>query len=230
MKQILTTISKKLITICTIAILAFSISSCDDEDEKIVVKDYGLKTFSADYNYSSGTYYDQVYFSFADSLIATATYDTDDWTQFYLIPDSAATNYTSDVEGWDLVFTNYTANLGTEAEPFAHSVTGVLINTETEIEVGFFEYTEYDDSDSIASAFVDISLSDIDTISFSTDADAIGYDWKTYTHSSGTYTVSTNYFYFVKLDDDTIYKLRFTIFYGESTSERIATIQYQLLQ
>ncbi len=221
-------------TVILIAILLFSISSCEVEDELIIVTvselDYDLKTFSADYNYQDGTYYNQVYFSFTDSIIDTATYDTDEWTQFNLVANSDEYNDTSSVLGWDLLFTNYTANLGTEESPYAYKVTGVLINITNNVEVGTMEYTEYTESDSITAAFVNLSLSDIDTITYSSDCDAIGYNWKTYTHSSGIYTLNKNYFYFVKIDEETIYKLHFISFYGSSTDDRVAKIQYQLMQ
>lgn len=220
---------KKLVLLMTMAIsLAFV--SCDDDDDIVEVKDYDLKTFSANYNYTDGSYLDQIYFSFTDSLIAKATYDTDDWTQFYLIPDSAATNYTSDIQGWDVVFTNYTTNLGTDTEPFAHNVTGALINIEEGIEVAFMEYMEYDNTDSISKAFVNLSLADVGSLDYSTESDAIGYTWKSLDHTTFTFTVSTNYFYIVKLNEEDYYKLRFVSFYGSTTSERIATIEYQLMQ
>ncbi len=222
---------KNLFKILSISLLVLSFTSCEDDEEAVEVKDYGLKTFSADYNYTESTYMDQVFFSFSDSLLGTASQDEDDWTQFYLIPDSSATNYTSDfIDDWDLVFTNYTANLGTDDSPFAYNVTGILINQEKSIEVGSFEYTDSEDDDDISTAFTDLSLSDIDTLSYLTDVDAIGYDWKSLDRTTYTYTVNTNYWYIVKLDDETYYKLRIISFYGETTDERIATIQYQLMQ
>lgn len=219
---------KKLLKYFFVAMVVFSFASCDDDDEQIDVKDYGLKTFSADYNYSNKTYMDQVYFSFSDSLLGTATQETDDWTTFYLISDSSQYNVTSDyVSDWDLVFSNYTILLNGY---YVHSVTGVLINSEENIKVGSMEYTDSEDEDAISSAFTGLSISDIDTISYSSDVDAIGYSWKSLDHTTYVYSVNTNYFYFLKLDEETYYKLRFISFYGASTDERIATIQYQLMQ
>lgn len=237
MKQTLKTNSIKTTLKCLIfAMLTFAFASCDDDDEQMIVKDYGLKTFSANYNYDSNNedqaYQDQVYFSFTaeDSLVATYTYGEDGWTNFNIISTSDDYKITSDVEGWDLVFTNYTTAMNSGGTIVEHAVTGALINTKESIEVGFMEYTDYSNTDSISSAFVSLTLDDIDTISYSTDVDAIGYDWKTFNHSNYQYTANSNYFYFVKLDDETYYKLRFTGFYGSSSDERIATIQYQLMQ
>lgn len=215
-----------------IAMLAFTFASCDDDDEAIEVKDYNVKTFSADYNYTDESYMDQVYFSFTteDSLVATYTNGTTGWTDFNIYSGSDSYNITTDVEGWDLVFTNYTANLGTTDSPYEHAVTGVLINTSENIEVASMEYTDSENSDTISTAFVALSLSDVSSLEYSADIDAIGYGWKTHDHSTHKYTVNPNYFYIVKLDSETYYKLRFISFYGSSTSERIATIQYQLMQ
>lgn len=214
-----------------------SLSACDSDDDVVEVKDYNLQTFEADLKYDSevehGTvaYTQQVYFKFGESdTVATGLYGTDSWNQFYLLQDSAATNYTSDVNDWDLVFTNYTDNLGTDEEPMAYNVTGVLINTDEEIEVGLYEYTDSEDSDEISAAFANLDLDAISGTVYSTDVDVIGYNWKSFDMSSYTYTVATNEFYLAKLSSGDIYKLHFVSFYGESTSERIIKIEYQLME
>ncbi len=211
--------------------------SCDDDDEPIAVKDYNLKTFSADYNYDPEAahgevnYKNQVYFNLSTGEnVSTEVYGTDGWTHFYLIEDSAATNFTSDVQDWDIVFTNYTTNLGTDDAPIPYGVTGVLINIEEGIEVASYIYEDSEDSNDISEAFVNLSLADVQGIDYSDDIDAIGHEWKTYDFDSKVYILSSNHFYIVKVDDENYYKVRFTSFYGESTDERIATIQYQLMQ
>jgi hypothetical protein len=218
-------------------ILTVSIVACDDDDDKVEVKDYGQKTFKADLDYDTEAahgevaYKKQTYFSFSKGdTISTAIYGTDSWTSFYLLKDSAATNFTSSVEGWDIVFSNYTANLGTEESPIAYRVTGVLTNINKDIEVAKYNYEEYTKTDSISKAFSNFTLADVSNLEFSTEIDAIGYGWKSVNMETLLYTLHTNYFYIVKLDAETYYKMRFVDFYGENTDERIAKIEYQLMQ
>lgn len=224
---------KKLLLLFTLII---ALLSCDDDD-KVTLIDYGTKTFEADLEYDSSVahgqiaYKQQVYFRLGDTTaIATGEYDTDSWTQFYLIPDSSQTNLTSDVEDWDIVFTSYVENLGTETEPYEYNVTGALINTKEEIQVGMYEYTEYDATDSISKAFSNLSISDISDLTYSSEVNAIGYEWKTLNHSTYTYVLNTNEFFIIKLISGDYYKLRFVGFYGDTTADRIIKIEYALMQ
>lgn len=84
-------------------------------------------------------------------------------------------------------------------------------------------------STDLSAAFAALSLSDISGVSYSSDVDAIGYDWKTLDWSTFQYVVSDNWFYILEKGENT-YKLRFTSFYGNSTDERVMKIEYQLMQ
>ncbi len=215
---------KKYILLLIAAVVVFS--SCDDEDS-VEVKDYGLKTFSAEMNYDPEaahgevSYKQQVFYALGDEeAIAIGTYGEDSWTDFNLVEDEISINVT----GWDIVFTNYTVNLGTEDEPYAYKVTGVLIADG--VEVALVEDTESDD---VSESFSNLSLSDVSGLEYSADMDVIGYSWKAYDSSTQLFKVNDNWFYILKIGEET-YKLRFVNFYGESTSERIIKIEYQLMQ
>jgi hypothetical protein len=215
-----------------LGVMGASIVSCSKNDEQIVQKDYGLKTFAANYNYTNGTYMNQVYFSFSDSLTGTATQGTSNWTNFYLISDSAQYNITSNyLSNWDVVFTSYTTSLASSSGGYvAYKVTGALINSKKKIQVALIKYTNSENTDSISSAFAKLKISDVSSLDYSSNVDAIGYNWKAIDMVTYAYKVSTNHFYIVKLSDGNYYKLRFIGFYGSSTNERVAKIQYQLMQ
>lgn len=228
------------LSILLIAIATLTFFSCDDDDdEKVVVKDYGLKTFSADLDYDATVahggvaYKQQIYFSLSDSsAVDSATYGTDEWTTFYLIEDSSQANFISDVENWEIAFTYYTALITQYGTTTPYGVVGTLINIDESISVGLYDY-EMSDSTSTTeatSAFTALTLDDVSDLEYSSDADAIGYDWKSFDMSTYAYTVDTTLFYIVKLSSGDTYKLRFLSFYGSSTTERIITIQYQLMQ
>jgi hypothetical protein len=165
-------------------------------------------------------------------LVGTATQGTSNWTNFYLISDSAQYNITSNyVKSWDIVFTNYTTSVASSAgSSVAYKVTGALINTKNKIQVALMQYTNSARADSISSAFAKLKIADVSSLNYSSNVDAIGYNWKAIDMTTYTYTVSANNFYILKLNNGSYYKLRFVSFYGSSTSQRIAKIEYQLMQ
>lgn len=227
---------KKLIFTLAIAVGIFT--SCD-EDEKIDVKDYDLKNFVADLGFDTDAahgevqYKVQTYFAFGnENAVATGDFGEASWTDFNLLEGDPDYNVSTDVDGWDVLFSTYTVGIydPDEDETVPYGVTGALINTENSIQVAMMEYTESEDEAVIAQAFADLTLTDISGLTFSSDMDAIGYDWKSFSLSEMMYTVKSNWFYAVRMSNGDTYKLRFKSFYGTSTDERVANFDYQLMQ
>ncbi len=229
-------------SILALTVAAALFSACSDDDEIVEVKDYGLKTFEADLKYTSipdpnggrptTTYAQQTYFAFGkEEAIAVAEIGTENWTKFNVFSkDSADYNISSDIEGWHLIFTNYTGNGANPGDdPVEYSLTGILHNAETDIKVAEMEYTESTEANDVSQAFAALSLTDVASLSYSTEPETIGRDWKKL-NSTFQYDVLSNKFYFVKLSNEDIYKLRVISFYGETTSNRIIKIEYQLMQ
>jgi hypothetical protein len=103
---------------------------------------------------------------------------------------------------WDLKFTKYDTDYFGDGSLF-YNVTGVLQNTGVEI-------AENDESTGVE---VNPSLT------YATDINTIGSDWKSYNFSAGTYDVSSNTIFYVKDVDETVYRLYFTSFAGISTGD-----------
>lgn len=224
-------------TILTLTMAVALLASCSDDDEIVEIKDYDLKSMEVDLDYDSEAAYGEVAYKQqtyidleTESEVATGTYGDESWTDFYLVTDTSAYNASSDVSDWDLVCTYYTEALEDEGETIPYGVAGVLINTEANIEVAKMEYSDSDDDTDISEAFADLELTDVSSLTYSTAANAIGYDWKTFSFSDMLYTVNTNWFYIIKLSSGDTYKLRFTGFYGSSTDERVVKFEYQLMQ
>ena len=103
---------------------------------------------------------------------------------------------------WDLVFTQYTKMF---YEPFTpYLVTGVLINPNN-VAVALDTVTP----------FLKITNQDIESYTYSTDMDAIGYDWKYYSLEESLFTVLSENTYLVKDTEGIYYKLHFIDFYDE---------------
>jgi len=104
---------------------------------------------------------------------------------------------------WDLLFTQYTTLLFTDkGEPYPYLVTGVLLNP------AFVEVAV----DSIT-PFANIEFEQAQTMSFTRQADRIGYTWKTYNFTSGSYTVNSDLCYIIRDTKGFLYKFRFIGFY-----------------
>ena len=99
---------------------------------------------------------------------------------------------------WDFVFRKYTTDYPYGETTIKYTVTGVL----------------HSDNVEVAKATGD----DTSNLTYSTDINTIGYDWKTL-NSSYQYDVNSDVKYYIKGDDDTIYKLYFTQFSGSSTGD-----------
>ncbi|MEO9570923.1 MAG: T9SS type A sorting domain-containing protein [Polaribacter sp.] len=97
---------------------------------------------------------------------------------------------------WDFVFRKYTTDYPYGETTIKYTVTGVLLSDNVEV----------------AKATGD----DTPNLTYATDINTIGYDWKTYT---GSYVTNPDAKYYVKDKNGTIYKLYFTEFAGSSTGD-----------
>ncbi len=103
---------------------------------------------------------------------------------------------------WDLVFTQYTHQF---YDPFVpYIVTGVLSDR------GHVRIARLSSTD-----FTSVALSDTLDHPFSVRRDAIGYDWKTYSFVSSSYTVDVSIVYIVEDAEGYFHKMRFLDFYSD---------------
>lgn len=103
---------------------------------------------------------------------------------------------------WDLVFTQYTKMF---YEPFTpYLVTGVLINPNN-VAVAL---------DTVM-PFLNITNQGVESYTYNTDMDAIGYAWKYYSLEESLYTVLPEFTYLIKDTEGIYYKLHFIDFYDE---------------
>lgn len=120
-----------------------------------------------------------------------------------------------DDNSWDIVFTKYTY-VFYEPEYTPYSVTGALINTAAGMAVAI---------DSIP--FAEITSDKINFYTFSSDADAIGYDWKVYNLNEGSYAIRTKITYIIRDRKGFYWKLHFLDFYDEHGERGTPTYEFQ---
>ena len=102
---------------------------------------------------------------------------------------------------WDLLFTQYIHVFQNPTLPYL--VTGVLLNRNK-------TSCAYNDT----SSFDNILYDDISNYSFTSNLNAIGYDWKTYDFNSNAFTVLPEKNYIIKTANDTYFKLHFIDYYN----------------
>ena len=105
-------------------------------------------------------------------------------------------------DDWDLVFSQYTHLFNNPDIP-AYLVTGVISN----YQVLIAEDTSYN--------FEEITYNMINNLSFSSNCDIIGYDWKEYNLETGSFSINSNINYVIKDRQQRYFKLRFIDFYNE---------------
>jgi len=120
---------------------------------------------------------------------------------------------------WDLLFTQYTTLLYTDlGEPYPYLVTGVLLNP-ARVEIA---------QDTI-NDFGNITFESAKSLTYSTQQDFIGYDWKYYNFDTGVYTVRMDRVYIIRAESGYYYKLRFLGFYNGLGEKGYPSIEYQQL-
>ncbi len=105
---------------------------------------------------------------------------------------------------WDIEFTKYKTVIPNPPTTILYSVLGVFSNRNN-VTVGI-------DS---TSKFEDIDAKYISNYNFSTNKDAIGYEWKTFDRTSYVYTVNSNITFIIKDTDGDYYKMRFLDYYDK---------------
>lgn len=110
---------------------------------------------------------------------------------------------------WDLLFTRYTSFLtGAGPDPIPYTVSGVLSDADLTVAEAYpvadpATFTDYED------------------LTFSTQINTIGYDWKSFEFSTNTWSLNDSLVYFVKTGDEKVWKLVFDDFGGSATGEFI---------
>ncbi|MBN1598499.1 MAG: hypothetical protein JW894_09410 [Bacteroidales bacterium] len=109
-----------------------------------------------------------------------------------------------DKDTWDLLFTRYIAEVPAGPEiTMLYTVMGVLTNQDvstvkvTGVNPAEAHYSDAEDT-------------------FSDEADVIGWDWKEFDQVNLVYVLAENTSYFVKRSDETIYRIYFTEYGGQS--------------
>jgi hypothetical protein len=120
---------------------------------------------------------------------------------------------------YDIVFTQYTTMLYTDlGVPYPYLVTGVLSNRKG-VEVAVDTLRPF-------------ALHTKETamgLSYSSNLDMIGYDWKYYNFDDGTYTIRPKYCYLIRTVRGSLFKVRFIGFYNKNGSKGYPAFEYEKL-
>jgi len=151
-----------------------------------------------------------------DAITFTAAPDADfHATQWSL--DAGAVIAAPPKDRWDLLFTSYLVRFEDEAEPFPYQVTGALLNPCGRRAARL---------DGVP--FATVALTPDVTSLLSDDADAIGYDWKTYDFELG-YAVTEDLSFVVECGTHGTRALTFTGFVNSLGEPGSPAFTYRLL-
>jgi hypothetical protein len=117
---------------------------------------------------------------------------------------------------WDLLFSQYTFLFIDPPTPYI--VTGVLSNRYN-VEVAI----------DTLNAFEDITTSIADQLTFTTDLDAIGYEWKYFDFAASEFLVDPDMNFIIRDTEGVLYKLHFIDFYDENGTKGAPSFEWQIL-
>lgn len=161
------------------------------EVRKLLIEELGSGTYTFKHDNLSNT-------DLAEQTIAKADYDEKNFIH-YSMQDKAVVSREPNSSDWDLVFSNYHSEIIPDTY---YGVSGVLVNKGTQ--------TEQVNATPIAEATFD---------TFETDANIIGYDWKSFNFGTFSYDITDSLTYFVFTNSSDIWKLVFTGFGGSSNGK-----------
>lgn len=116
---------------------------------------------------------------------------------YYSLQNNQEVTVEPAISDWDLKFTRYY----TDVQGQQYLVTGVLHSDKVEV-------AQNDEPSGMPTN---------PSLTYSTDINTIGYDWKTLNFTTFTYDVHDNQAYYIKYQDDTVYRLYFSAFSGGSS-------------
>lgn len=230
------------------AAVALFVACSDDDDERIIPKEYGTTKFSADLKHEPHqgmagdfTCKQQTYMKLGEvKPVHVGKYGEDSWTTFDILPkipnedkelvDNPNYNVSTNVKGWDLLFTQYKGNARKgSGEVMPYFLAGILINAES-VKVALHKYEASKEDEAISKAFSALTLADVANVAYSSEIDFIGISWKGMSGMPPKYSPKTNWFYIVKTTSGETYKVRFTSVYGKSKDDRVFTCEYALMK
>ena len=119
---------------------------------------------------------------------------------------------------WDILVTRYRYIFYQAGIVIPYPVNGVLINP-----------TGYSVAVDTSKAFLDIDYSYAKNLTYKTNRDVIGYDWKHYSQSSGHYEVDAKKIYLIKDNKGYYWKLHFIGFYNDQSLPGYPQFEFQRL-
>jgi hypothetical protein len=117
---------------------------------------------------------------------------------------------------WDLIFTQYVHYFLVEDE--AYLVTGILTNRH-EVQVAEVFNKDY----------ASITGEDVSSVSFNSNIDVIGYDWKEFNFSAGAYIIYPEQNYIIRSTEGIYFKLHFIDFYNAQGDKGTPVFELQEL-
>ncbi len=176
----------------------FVVKTTNGTFKKVWIKNLNTGIYNFSYANLDGTNPHTVAF-------AKANYDTKNFGYYSLSNDSAVDHEPVVDTAWDLLFTQYTANLG---GGYMGTATGILAN----------EGVVIAKATNVANTATYV---DYATQTYSEDINIIGWNWKTYNQGANAYTVEDSTVYFVQAKDSAIWKVVMTGFGASANGNMI---------
>ncbi len=167
----------------------FVIKLQSDDYKKLLVEELGAGKYTFKFDYLDNS-------DLTTDEITKADFDVQNFIH-YSLETKTTISREPNASDWDIVFTNYHSEV---APGYYYGVTGALANNWVEVQ----EVNDVPSEDAIFEG------------PFDTEANIIGYDWKSFNLDTYTYDIADSLTYFVLAQSGDVWKLIFTGFNGSS--------------
>jgi len=150
------------------------------------------------------------------------------YTWFSFETKGEATTQPPSPDDYDLIITSYTGAVSDGAMSYIFELRGALTNRVTGVASYRYNPGEADDDEYIE-IFNNLTTNNIEVEKYKVEADAIGYDWKSFSRATMSYEIDKSNMFFVRDNDGNNYKLRFTNYYNTNGDKGYISFTYALL-
>ena len=150
------------------------------------------------------------------------------YTWFSFEESGEATIQPPSPSDYDLIITSYTGAVSDGAMSYIFELRGALTNRVTGVASYRYNPGEAEDDEYIE-IFNNLTIDNIEIEEYNAEADAIGYDWKSFSRATMSYEIDKSNMYFIRDNDGNHYKLRFTNYYDSNGEKGYISFTYALL-
>ncbi|GEM_PF-6638784 len=157
-----------------------------------------------------------------------STSESQPYSWFSFATKGEATVQPPSPDEYDFIITTYTGKVPDGEVTYVFELRGSLTNRDGSVSSHRYNPGNAED-DKFNDIFNNLTINDVEIVKYKHEADAIGYDWKSFSRATMSYKVDKSNMYFIRDNNGNHYKLRFTNYYSTNGGKGYILFTYVLL-